>query len=468
VDGKQIKLTRREFIRVGTGVAAGTLLAACGAPPTAQPTTAPATVPTTVPPTVKKEVVKLRWWGGVPEANGPKQMVEAWNKLHPDVQVEYVQYSNNDEGNIKLDTALLVPGEVDVYTTYGLTRHKKRADGGLVEPLDAYLKKSNLDASKEFGISNATWDGKTWCLIGTHQPWFCFLNKNAFDEAGIAIPKDWTWEDFADIAKKLTKGSGAQKRYGAFFVTGGDPFASDMVHARKGGDYMFKDKCTTRWNDSLYRWAFETRLQMEQVDKSALPYGDMIAGKLQAYNVFYQGNAAILIQSLWITRYTKNLKDFPRDFVTSFAPMPHPKGEPNTYRPGIADDRISLSSKSKYKDAAWDFLKWQATEGYLYMAPFGRIGYWKGTKPEDSVKAFLTDLPGYEKVLDAEAFQRAIFSDAGKEYHFLSNTNGAAEIGQVYIEEAGKILIGEQKVDAGLANLERRSNEALTKLSCKV
>lgn len=81
----------------------------------------------------------MRWWGGVPEANGPKQSIEAWNKANPDIQVEYVQYPNNDEGNVKLDTALQAEGEVDICVTYGLARLKQRADAGALEPLDAYL-----------------------------------------------------------------------------------------------------------------------------------------------------------------------------------------------------------------------------------------------------------------------------------------------------------------------------------------
>lgn len=48
-------------------------LAACGGQPAPAAVQAPAA----------SEPIKLCWWGGVPEANGPKQSVEAWNKGQP-------------------------------------------------------------------------------------------------------------------------------------------------------------------------------------------------------------------------------------------------------------------------------------------------------------------------------------------------------------------------------------------------
>jgi multiple sugar transport system substrate-binding protein len=38
-----------------------------------------------------------------------------------------------------------------------------------------------------------------------------YYNTRVFEEAGISRPSnDWTWEDFLEIAKKLTSGSGPQ------------------------------------------------------------------------------------------------------------------------------------------------------------------------------------------------------------------------------------------------------------------
>ena len=228
------RLSRRELLKLSGALAGTAVLAACApasdpgprtggscrqaepTKPAAEPTKA-AAAPTAA--AAAKAPVKLRWWGGVPEANGPKQTVEAWNKANPDIQVEYVQYPNNDEGNVKLDVALQAPGEVDVLVSYGLPRLKQRADGGAIEPLDGYL--AGFDPEKEWGKLDNRWDDKYWALIGNSQPRFVYLNKNALDEAGLKVPTDWTWEEYMEYAKKLNKGSGATKRYGAFYQTAG-------------------------------------------------------------------------------------------------------------------------------------------------------------------------------------------------------------------------------------------------------
>lgn len=56
------------------------------------------------------------------------------------------------------------------------------------------------------------WEGTTQYAvpkdIDTIALWY---NKTMFDEAGISYPdKDWTWDDFADAAKALTKSDGSQ------------------------------------------------------------------------------------------------------------------------------------------------------------------------------------------------------------------------------------------------------------------
>ena len=51
--------------------------------------------------------VTLSFWGAIGEANGPKDVVDAWNKANPDIQVQYVRYVNDNAGNTKLDTALM-------------------------------------------------------------------------------------------------------------------------------------------------------------------------------------------------------------------------------------------------------------------------------------------------------------------------------------------------------------------------
>jgi len=484
--GKMI--SRRDFIRLASSAAAAAALASCAPAATPAPTTAPtaAPVPTKAPaageatkapaattaPTVAptaaaatkapaKTPVKLRWWGGVPEASGPKQTVEAWNKINPDIQVEYVQYPNNTEGNVKLDTALQADGEVDVLVSYGLNPLKQRADGGAIEPLDAFL--GAFDPEKEFGKLDNRWDNKYWALILNSQPRFVYLNKKALDDAGLKVPTDWTWEEYMDYAKKLSKGSGPTKRYGAFYQF---PDSFEPVRVSKGGDVSYKDDCTSNYEDPLFLAALKNRVQMQDADKSVAPFGDVTAAKLQPYSEFLTGKTAMLLEGSWILRYIKAVKDNPRDFMVAFAPMPHMKDGPNPFRPGVGDDRVSIAKKSKNKDAAWQFIKWWSTEGYINMTPFGRVTLWRGRKAEDTIQSFLGDFTDYQKYMDVDGYKTVMFGNSDKNYPIGFKANAAAEIGQINTEELSKVFLGETKPEDAMKNIKKRADEALAK-ACK-
>lgn len=76
------------------------------------------------------EPIKLTLWGAVPSENGPQEVVDNWNKQHPDVQVEYVRFVNDDAGNLKLDTALISNQPVDMYVNYDFSLYEKRIKAG--------------------------------------------------------------------------------------------------------------------------------------------------------------------------------------------------------------------------------------------------------------------------------------------------------------------------------------------------
>lgn len=456
------KISRRDFLRLAASAAAAAALAACApAAPAAGPTAAPTTASVSPTQASAKAPVKIRWWGGVPEANGPKQTVDAWNSANPDIQVEYVQYPNNDEGNVKLDIALQADGEVDVCVSYGLPRLKQRADAGAIEPLDGYF--AGFDPLKEYGTLDNQWDGKFWAMIFNSQPRFVYLNKNALDEVGLKVPTDWTWEEYMDYAKKLAKGSGPTKRYGAFYQMA-DGF--EPVYVLKGGDYLYKDDCTTNFDDPLFLSALQRRLVMQNTDKSVAPFGDVTAGKLQPYSEFLQGHAAMLIEGSWILRYVKAVKDNPRDFSVTFAPMPHMKDTPNAFRPGTADDRCSIAKKSKNKEAAWKFIKWWGTEGYINMTPFGRMTLWRGRKPEDSIQSFIADFTDYKNYIDLDTYKAVMFGNSDKNYPIQFKSTAAAEINQITTEELTKMYLGDAKPEDAIKNLKTRSDTALGKV-CK-
>ncbi len=135
---------------------------------------------------------------------------------NPDIKVEITGYPPNDEGFTKLTTALQSGQGIDL-----LRLPSDRLPGfvsdGLIEPIDDYL----TDADKADILPNVLdvtrgEDGKAYAWPLWVVPMGMYLNKDVFAEANVPLPpKDWTWEQFVDTAKKTTfKRANGEQVYG--------------------------------------------------------------------------------------------------------------------------------------------------------------------------------------------------------------------------------------------------------------
>ncbi|MBC7960844.1 MAG: carbohydrate ABC transporter substrate-binding protein, partial [Vallitaleaceae bacterium] len=161
------------------------------------------------------EIAKLIVWGGVPGESGPQSLVDAWNAEHPDIQVEYVRYVNDETGNTKLDTALLSGEQIDLYFTYSVDGMKKRVEGGMMEPLTSYGVEDFAKENIVGGLDGlVTINDALYALPTAKEPVAMMLNKNMLDALNITIPENWTVEQFSEIAKQLTAEVDGKKVYG--------------------------------------------------------------------------------------------------------------------------------------------------------------------------------------------------------------------------------------------------------------
>ena len=71
------------------------------------------------------------------ENMGPEQVCEAFNKIDPNLQVEYTRYVNDDAGNTKLDMTLMSDDSIDVFLNMNDVLLMKRIENGYMYP-DVY------------------------------------------------------------------------------------------------------------------------------------------------------------------------------------------------------------------------------------------------------------------------------------------------------------------------------------------
>lgn len=221
--------------------------AATAAPAAPAPTTAPAAPAATAAPTVPPPPPRAAKGGAVRKSSsGYKGTLNLWvlgytpgnafanpfdNAVaqfmmdNPDIKVELTGYPPNDEGFTKLNTALQSGQGIDLWRMPS-DRLPGWVKDGLASPIDEYL----TDADKAdilpnvLDVTRVGSDGKAYAWPLWVVPMGIMLNKDVFAEAKVDMPpKDWTWDQFVEVAKKTTfKRANGEQVYGfAGFVDPG-------------------------------------------------------------------------------------------------------------------------------------------------------------------------------------------------------------------------------------------------------
>ena len=200
---------------------------ATDAPKAAQPTTAAAAAP--APSQAKGGLRKsasgykgdLNLWvlGYTPGnqfANPFDLAVAQFMADNPDIKVSITGYPPNDEGFTKLTTALQTGSGIDVLRIPS-DRLPAFVKDDLVAPIDPFL----TDADKADILPNVLdvvrlKDNKAYAWPLWVVPMGVYVNTDVFKEANVPLPpKDWTWEQFVDAAKKTTfKRANGEQVYG--------------------------------------------------------------------------------------------------------------------------------------------------------------------------------------------------------------------------------------------------------------
>lgn len=407
-------------------------------------------------------VVKLKFWGAVPEESGPKQAVENWNKANPDIQVEYVRFVNDESGNTKLETALLAGDQVDLYINYRMDKLAKRIEAGMVEPLDDYISKTGFNVEENFGANAITkFSDKTYYIPAIILNDFVSLNKTFLDEAKLEIPKEWTWDTYMDYAAKLTQGDGPNKRWGSYtdlLQPKIFEYLDKAVKTELGPDAFYKEDGTSNFDNPAFKRYFDIMFNLEKTLKAQPPIAEAKATKMEGIQMYLTNKVAMHWIGTASLRNIKNTKDYPHDFITAFAPPPK-LTDGSKYLGGGTGylDFTTINPRSKNKEAAWKFMQWYVTEGNEPLIAGGRVPAWKKADKDKVAGLVLGENP--EKLFDVESFKRVVFADV--EYVRDTKFDHLAEIQKIVEEEGERVLIGEKSSDDAVKSMKERADQLL-------
>lgn len=392
-----MKLKKKAILAVSTVFLSMSLLSACSDNSNAKKSTASESKD-------KQVTIKFYNWDNEAMAASTNQYIEQFEKKNPNIHVESVSLvpGNSLETLKKLDVLTASGEPIDLVMLPNADAVSQRAAQGVLEPIDDLYKENKLKPEEEYYV-NPQYKGKHYGILNNVTTNFVLLNKDALDAAGLKVPKaGWTWDDFKDYAKKLTKGEGTTKQYGAYFHTW-SLYANPVAQVQFKNPFMTEDG-KINFSDPSYEYFFNLRRTMEKTDKSVKPFADVIGAKLNYRTEFLNGSAAMLLTGTYMIKDVGDLAQFPHDFKTAFAPVPvQKKGDKSEYFMG--GNYLAIGKSSKNKEAAFKFARFMSTN--LTDARTELPG-WKKGDAKPLVKKWIS---GKEKYYDVNSLNYTLFNN---------------------------------------------------------
>jgi multiple sugar transport system substrate-binding protein len=277
------------------------------------------------------------WSAGKTEDDLLQSVVDDFNSTHPNIHVDY-SVINGDYATAMTArfAARNAPDVFYVDSSIAPTWIKQ----GVVEPLNAYIKKSKYDTTKFYpGLLNAFKVGKNY--YGFPKDWSPLaveINKSMFAKAGIKkAPR--TWAELTAAAQKLAS-SGA--------VPGGKPLCLPADWARMLA-FVFQNKGSlANVQSPAVAAAVNYYVGFFKKGLAATPTQLGVGWPGEALG---KEKAAIIFEGNWLLPYMKST--FPQ---VGFGVGPMVKGKVNGNLGFTVS--YSMAKDSKNKQAAWTLLSW--------------------------------------------------------------------------------------------------------------
>lgn len=370
-----------------------------------------------------------------------------------EVSFEEVPAGSNQEKADALLTNLIGDGSIDIFDA-NLSEYFNFASKGMFENLETYAQADGFDFSG-LGADNVEMskiNGSLYALPYIQSAWQLYYNKDIFDEAELPYPTDdMTWDEFRELALKLTKGEGADKQWG---FTMPDWVCTWAGIATQQGISFVNGDGTANLDNPAFKEALQFKYDLTMVDKSGPSLAENTVTKAHYAKQFSAGNIAMMVAGDWVHDSIRQNLEGNFTFQYDVAAMPHPEGaEAETTYGAPRYTGINAKRSEEQKKAAWEVLKFMAGPE-VAMILVEEAGTLPAVVTDDIKEAYTARLP--EFVMNGAVIFNEHKHVEEKPYHVASG-----QIDQVMNEEAQLYLTDSQDLDTTIENMIRRSNEEI-------
>jgi multiple sugar transport system substrate-binding protein len=159
--------------------------------------------------------LKVYTWWDVTKFAHLQTMQAEFEAANTDIKLEFVTIPS---GYADAMITKLAAGEIPDVMMLAMDQVPRYALQGMLLPLDDLASQEYKDSLYDVVKNALTVNGTMYAAARDVTPKVIYLNTKMFADAGIAIPADtWTMNDFVEIAKQLTKGTGQTEQWGYYW-----------------------------------------------------------------------------------------------------------------------------------------------------------------------------------------------------------------------------------------------------------
>lgn len=357
-----------------------------------------------------------------------KALFEAFEKK-TGIKVKAVDIASDDY-DTKLTTMLSSGDTTDVLTMKNLLSYSNYALRDQLVDQTERIRELDTDAAEET-YEMYDIDGKTYALPYRTDFWVLYYNKKMFDDAGIEYPKNLTWDEYEDLAKKLSKNDG--QVYGAYQHIWRSTIQA-IAAAQNEANLVEPDY-------------YDRALRMQK-EGAQMDFGTAKSTKVTYQSQFEEQKAAMMYMGTWyMAGILANKEASKTEVEWGITAIPQKKKGESVTTFG-SPTAFAVNKNSKKQKAAQEFIEFAASEeGAKVLAGVGVVPSYR----TDEIDQLYFNLAG----MPTDEISKKAFSPDEIKLEFPIDTYGPA-IDKILQEEYDLVLVGDETPEKGTVNMEKR------------
>ncbi|MFC0180204.1 ABC transporter substrate-binding protein [Thorsellia kenyensis] len=281
-------------------------------------------------------------------------LARKYEEKNPGVKIEF-ELTPYKEFFVKLGAASTGGVSPDIFwmNMPNVTQYSKN---GIIEPLNAHIASTKFDVTTmlDSSIKAYQYNGEQMTIPRDVDSIAVWYNKKLFDEAGIAYPtNDWTWDDLRNTTKQLHEKLG-DKAFPLMMDLSGDGQDSYLNLLYQKGLHItpMGDKPTDIASQEAI-WVYEQLQEMMQ--DGSLPSIEQMS-ELKTEEAFQSDRVALAYAGSWLAGPFANNEIINKHVGVVMMPK-------IDIQASVSHSvSYAISSASKQKEAAWQYISYLASE----------------------------------------------------------------------------------------------------------